>query len=144
MKYLISENQMMPVLHKLLNSMFNGFDDIHYDWAEFNCGMGVCCDPYSIGFVLPKNDYNDYLFNLVDGDNYDPIGDYPEELKGDLPEVCHESPDIKDPRFDTIIFYEVFAEDIEDFLGPKENWELSLLDLINKTYHIEASNILFI
>ena len=46
---------------------FKGFDDIYYDWADFNCGMGVCCDMYAIGFVLPGREYDDYLFKLVDG-----------------------------------------------------------------------------
>ena len=83
MKVIITESKMLGVLHKLLNSVFDGFDDIYYDWADYNCGMGVCCDPYAIGFVLPQNEYDDYLFKLVDGEYFDANGNYPEELRDD-------------------------------------------------------------
>ena len=145
MKYLISENQMMPILHKLLNTVFNGFDDIYYDWANYNCGMGVCCDPYAIGFTLPKSHHDDYLFKLVDDENWEPNGDnYPSELRDELPEVCYEQPDIKNPDFDLIIFYEVFAEEIENFLGPQDNWSFDLIDLINEMFGCNAKRIIFI
>lgn len=145
MKYLISENQMMPILHKLLNTVFNGFDDIYYDWANYNCGMGVCCDPYAIGFTLPKSHHDDYLFKLVDDENWEPNGDnYPSELSDELPEVCYEQPDIKNPDFDLIIFYEVFAEEIENFLGPQDNWSFDLIDLINEMFGCNAKRIIFI
>jgi hypothetical protein len=144
MKVIITESKMLGVLHKLLNSVFDGFDDIYYDWADYNCGMGVCCDPYAIGFVLPQNEYDDYLFKLVDGEYFDANGDYPEELRDDLPEPCHESPDVRDLRFDTIIFYEVFAEDIEQYLGPKKIWEQELLHLLNRMFHMNAKEIIFI
>jgi hypothetical protein len=143
-KILREETNISPVLHNLLNMLFDGFDDMYYDWAEFNCGMGVCCDPYAIGFTLPDSEYNDYLFKLIDGDNYDVFGEYPEELHGDLPEPCYESPDIKDPRFDTIVFYEVFAEDIENYLGPQMNWKESLLNLINDKYGCKAWDLIII
>lgn len=145
MKYLITENQMRPVLHKLLNSVFIGFDDIYYDWANYNCGMGECCDPYAIGFTLPKSDYDDYLFKLVDNKNWEPNGDsYPSELRDELPEVCYEQPDIKNPDFDLIIFYEVFAEEIENFLGSKDNWSTELMELINEMFGCNATGIIFI
>lgn len=145
MKYLISENQMMPILHKLLNTVFNGFDDIYYDWANYNCGMGICCDPYAIGFTLPKSHHDDYLFKLVDDENWEPNGDnYPSELRDELPEVCYEQPDIKNPDFDLIIFYEVFAEEIENFLGPQDNWSFDLIDLINEMFGCNAKRIIFI
>lgn len=145
MKYLITENQMRPVLHKLLNSVFNGFDDIYYDWANYNCGMGECCDPYAIGFTLPKSDYDDYLFKLVDNENWEPNGDsYPSELRDELPEVCYEQPDIKNPDFNLIIFYEIFAEEIENFLGPKDNWSTELMELINEMFGCNATGIIFI
>ena len=132
------------LIRKLMNSLFDGFDDIYYDWAEYNCGMGVCCDPYAVGFVLPKNEYNDYLFLLADYDNYDHNGDYPKEISDELPEVCYEQPDLKNPNFDTIIFYEVFAEDIEKYIGSKNNWALVLLDLLNDKFGCEAKNIMII
>ena len=58
--------------------------------------MGVCCDPYAIGFNLPDSEYNEYLFKLVDVKLYDDDGDYPEDLKGELPEPCHNPPDLND------------------------------------------------
>ena len=136
---------MMPILHKLLNTVFNGFDDIYYDWANYNCGMGICCDPYAIGFTLPKSHHDDYLFKLVDDENWEPNGDnYPSELRDELPEVCYEQPDIKTPDFDLIIFYEVFAEEIENFLGPQDNWSFDLIDLINEMFGCNAKRIIFI
>ena len=135
----------MPILHKLLNTVFNGFDDIYYDWANYNCGMGICCDPYAIGFTLPKSHHDDYLFKLVDDENWEPNGNnYPSELSDELPEVCYEQPDIKNPDFDLIIFYEVFAEEIENFLGPQDNWSFDLIDLINEMFGCNAKRIIFI
>jgi hypothetical protein len=143
-RILREETKIKPILNNMLNMLFDGFDDIYYDWANYNCGMGICCDPYAIGFVLPQNEYDDYLFKLVEGEYYDANGDYPEELRDDLPEPCHESPDVRDSRFDTIVFYEVFAEEIEQYLGPKSNWKIKLLELINKKFGCEATNIIFI
>lgn len=144
MKIIITENKLHNTLLKLLKITFPGFEDIYYDWANYNCGMGECCDPYAIGFVLPQNDYNDYLFKLVDGKYYDDNGDYPKELRDDLPEPCHESPDVRDPRFDVIIFYEIFAEELEQYLGPKSLWENELLNLLNRMFFMDAKTILFI
>ena len=141
-KILREETNIKPALHNLLNVLFDGFDDMSYDWAEFNCGMGVCCDPYAIGFTLPDSEYNDYLFKLVDGDNYDVLGEYPSEITDELPEVCYESPDIKNPRFDTIVFYEVFGEDVENYLGPQNNWKESLLNLINDKFGCKAWDLI--
>ena len=135
---------MSGVLHKLLNTVFKGFDDIDYDWAEFNCGMGVCCDVYAVGFVLPDKEYNDYLFKLVDGEMYDPHGDYPEELKGDLPEPCYEQPNLMNPDFDTILFYNDFALELSDYLGPINSWSNMLLHLLNDKFGMDAKQILFI
>ena len=144
MKYIITESKMSGVLHKLLNTVFKGFDDIDYDWAEFNCGMGVCCDVYAVGFVLPDKEYNDYLFKLVDGEMYDPHGDYPEELKGDLPEPCYEQPNLMNPDFDTILFYNDFALELSDYLGPINSWSNMLLHLLNDKFGMDAKQILFI
>jgi hypothetical protein len=77
MEVIISESKLTKVLHTYLTMSFEGFNDCIYDWSEFNCGMGICCDPYAIGFVLPDSEYNEYLFKLVDGNNYDDDGDYP-------------------------------------------------------------------
>jgi hypothetical protein len=143
-KVLREETNLKPALQNLLNMLFDGFDDIYYDWAEFNCGMGVCCDPYAIGFTLPDNDYNDYLFKLADSKNFDVYGDYTEDISDELPEVCYESPNIKNPQFDTIVFYEVFAEEIENYLGPQMNWKESLLNLINDKFGCNAWELIII
>jgi len=138
-------NQSKLALHTLLNLLFEGFDDIYYDWANYNCGMGVCCDPYAIGFTLPKSDYDDYLFKLVVDGKWEPNGDnYPDEISDELPEVCYEQPDIKDPNFDTIVFYDVFAEEIENYMGSEENWSFDLLDIINQMFGCNANRIIII
>jgi hypothetical protein len=143
-KVLREETNFKPALHNLLNLLFEGFDDIYYDWANYNCGMGVCCDPYAIGFVLPKNDYDDYLFKLVDDSKYDDYGDYPKHLRYELPEVCYEMPDIKDPNFNTIVFYGNYAEDIENYLGNEVNWSIYLMDLINEKFGCNAKRIIVV
>jgi hypothetical protein len=143
-KVLREETKIKPILNNMLNMLFDGFDDIYYDWAQYNCGMGVCCDPYAVGFVLPKNNYDDYLFKLVDGNNYKTNSNYPKHLSDELPEVCYEMPDVKNPNFNFIIFYEEFAEEIEDYLGHKKNWKFELLDLINEKFGCEATNIMFL
>jgi hypothetical protein len=139
-----SEKKLNSPLEKLLNMLFDGFDDIYYDWANYMCGMGECCDPYAIGFTLPKNHYDDYIFKLVDSVNYDDDGDYSKELRDELPEVCYESPDLKNPDFDTIVFYGLYAEEIEDYMGPESNWRSDLLKLINKKFGCEAKQIIII
>jgi hypothetical protein len=53
-------------------------------------------------------------------------------------------PDVKNPNFNFIIFYEEFAEEIEDYLGPEGNWKMELLELINKKFGCEATKIIFI
>ena len=138
------ETKIKPILNNMLNMLFDGFDDIYYDWAQYNCGMGVCCDPYAVGFVLPKNNYDDYLFKLVDGNNYKTNSNYPKHLSDELPEVCYEMPDVKNPNFNFIIFYEEFAEEIEAYLGRKGNWKIELLELINEKFGCKATNIMFI
>ena len=144
MNLIIPDTKLQSILLKLLKLEFKGFDDIYYSWASYNCGMGECCDPYAVGFVLPKNNYDDYLFKLVDGNNYDDNGDYFKEVMGELPEVCYEMPDVKNPNFNFIIFYEEFAEEIEDYLGHKKNWKFELLELINEKFGCEATNIMFL
>ena len=71
MEVIISESKLTKVIYTYLTMSLEGFDNCSYDWANFNCGMGVCCDPYAIGFVLPESEYDDYLFKLVNGELYD-------------------------------------------------------------------------
>jgi hypothetical protein len=123
---------------------FKGFDDCTYDWANFNCGMGVCCDPYAIGFVLPESEYDDYLFKLADSENYDDDGDYGEELKGELPEPCHNPPDISNPAFDTIVIDEEIYERLNDLFNNINVWREPLLSIINKVFHTNANNLIYV
>ena len=120
---------------------FEGFDNCYHDWAEFNCGMGVCCDPYAIGFVLPDSEYNEYLFKLVDGNNYDDDGDYPSELSDDLPEVCENRPDVSNSEFESILISEEMYERITDLFGNISIWRSSLLSIINKTFNTNARRV---
>jgi hypothetical protein len=139
-----SEIKTYSSLHRLLNMLFDGFDNIDYDWANYMCGMGECCDPYAIGFTLPESDYDDYLFKLVDGEMYDDDSDYPEEFQDELPEPCFQQPDLKDPKFDTIVFYGYYAEEIEDYMGNESNWSSDLLKIINNQFGCDAKRIVII
>jgi len=138
----ITEKRFSEVLYKYLNATIKGFDKCEYDWAEFYCGIGVCCDPYAIGFVLPDREYDDYLFKLVDSQFYDDSGDYPEELKGDLPEVCQSRPSIEYDEFDTIIINEELHETIKKFFGDFKIWRNSLLTVLNNVYGFNARTLL--
>jgi len=144
MKAIIPESKFTKILHTYLNTSFNGFDDCTYDWANFNCGMGVCCDPYAIGFVLPESEYDDYLFKLADSENYDDDGDYAEELKGELPEPCHNSPDISNPAFDTIIIDEEMYERLNDLFNNINVWREPLLSIINKVFNTNANSLIYL
>jgi hypothetical protein len=141
MDYIISENKLSNVLSKYLNLSFDGFDDLDYNWADFNCGWGVCCDIYAIGFTLPGREHDDYLFKLVDGENYDSGGDYPEELKGELPEPCYVLPNPQESRFNTIVIGAELFDRIEDMFGNMMIWEESFLKMINQMYGINTTKI---
>jgi uncharacterized protein YeeX (DUF496 family) len=138
-----SETKTNSSLHKLLNVLFDGFDNADYDWANYGYGIEFC-DPYAIGFTLPNKDYDDYIFKLVDGDKYDHDGDYPKEFRYELPKPCFQLPDLNNPRFDTIVFYGSYAEEIEDYMGPERNWKSDLLEIINKQFGCEAKTIIII
>ena len=143
MDVIITEKRLTKVLYKYLNARIKGFDECYYDWADFGCGMGVCCDPYAIGFVLPDKDYNDYLFKLVDGEFYDDNGDYPEEITGDLPEVCYSTPNLEKVKFDTVILNEEMFEFITKMFGNINIWRDSLLSILNNTYGLNAKTLLY-
>ena len=142
MKVKITESQLSKSIHKYLDITIKGFDNCDYDWADFNCGMGVCCDPYAIGFSLPYKNHDDYLFKLVDDEFYDDDGDYPEELSGDLPEVCQNPPNVQYGEFDTIIIYEELYESIRKFFGHIDIWRDSLLKVLNEVYGFNARTLL--
>ena len=141
MKVTITESKLTKVIHNYLDLSFEGFNDCHYDWADFNCGMGVCCDPYAIGFVLPDSEYNDYLFKLVDGTYYDDDGDYPAELSDELPEVCEEQPDITESRFDTLWLGEELTDRLIDMFGGFDVWGDSFLNMFNQKYNTNVTQI---
>jgi len=143
----ITEKRLSEVLYKYLNTTIKGFDKCDYDWAEFGCGMGVCCDPYAIGFILPKHvgnylESDNYLFKLVDGEFYDDDGDYPEELRGELPEVCQNPPNIQYGEFDTIIIREELYSNIRKVFGNIDIWRNSLLHLLNEVYGFNARTLM--
>ena len=144
MEVLISESKLTKVLHTYLTMSFEGFDDCYYDWSEFNCGMGVCCDPYAIGFILPRNEYNDYLFKLVDDDHYNDNGHYPSELSDELPEPCHDSPDVMNPEFNTIILSEDMYYRLESLFGNIDVWGKPLLSIINKVFNTKAHHLFYL
>lgn len=142
MNVTITEQKLSEVLHKYLNTTINGFDKCDYDWATYNCGMGTCCDQYAIGFVLPLEYYNEYLFKYVDGKSYDDDGDYPERNIRDVPEACKSLPNINDRRFNTIIIGEKLYSTIRKFFGHIETWRNSLLILLNRVYNLNADILL--
>ena len=143
MDVIISESKLTNVIHNFLNMSYEGFDNCDYDWGSFNCGMGICCDPYAINFVLPQEDELDnYLFKLVDGEYYDFDGDYPKELSGgDLPEPCHNSPDITEKRFDIIILNYDLVDRLNDMFYNSNVWREPVISIINKVYNTNANTL---
>lgn len=144
MKVTITESKLTKVIHNYINMSFEGFDNCYYNWAEFNCGMGVCCDPYAVEFSLPDSIYGDHLFKLANSKYYDDDGDYPDELKGELPEPCYNSPDITNKEFDTIILSEEMYGRLEDYFGDIELWNKPLLTIINDVFGTNARRILYL
>lgn len=143
MEVIITEKRLTKVLYNYLNKNIKGFDRCEYNWAEFYCGIGVCCDPYAVEFSLPDSIYGEHLFKLVNDKYYKDDGDYPEELKGDLPEPCYNNPDINDGEFNTIIIYEDMYETIRKIFGNINIWRDSLLSILNNTYGLNAKTLLY-
>lgn len=143
MEVIITEKRLTKVLYNYLNKNIKGFDRCEYNWAEFYCGIGVCCDPYAVEFSLPDSIYGEHLFKLVNDKYYKDDGDYPEELKGDLPEPCYNNPDINDGEFNTIIIYEDMYETIRKIFGNINIWRDSLLSILNNTYGLNTKTLLY-
>jgi hypothetical protein len=78
---------------------------------------------------------------LVDGENYNNDGDYPEELKGELPEPCHDVPDITESRFDTLWLGDELIDRLVDMFGNMNVWEKSFLNMFNQKYGTNATQI---
>ena len=144
MKVIITESKLTKVIHNYISMSFEGFDDCYYDWADFDCGMGICCDPYAVRFVLPDKDLGGYLFKLVNSEYYDDDGDYPAELKGDLPEPCYSPPDINNEEFDTVILSEEMYERFEGLFGDMDIWSKPLLNIINGVFDTNAHTLLYL
>jgi hypothetical protein len=136
-----SENKMISTVERVLDIEYPNLSDSSIDWAEFNCGMGICCDPYAIGFVLPDEEYqyNDYLFKLVDGKNYNIMGDYPIEIYEELPEPCYNRPDITNPEFDVIIIHHEMMETLNNYFNKTKIWESELVTVLNRKFGFNAT-----
>lgn len=142
MKINITESKLTNVLNNYIKTLYPEFDNMDYTWASFNCGMGECCDMYAVGFYLPSYSLDFSIIKLVDSENYDDDGDYPEELQGELPEPCYEYPDITESRFDTILINEELGEKLVNFFGETKLWGDSFLKLFNQTYGTNANSII--
>jgi hypothetical protein len=143
MKIIITESKMVNLIERVLDMYYPDLSNCYYDWAEYNCGMGVCCDPYAVGFVLPDKEYYQYLFKLVDSSYYDDMGYYPKELSEDLPEGCYEPPNIDNIgfEFDTILVGEEMFELLNDHFNDPKIWWNQLLFVLNNRFSLNATKI---
>lgn len=141
MKIIITENTMVNLIERVLDLEYPDLTECYYDWANYNCGMGECCDPYAVGFVLPDNDYYQYLFKLVDSKHYRDMGKYPKELSEELPEDCYEPPNIFDNKFDYILIGEEMFELLNDHFNDPRIWWNQLMVVLNKKFGFNATRI---
>lgn len=137
------KNKKLSTLDKLLHIQFKGIDDMWVDWSNYNCGMGECCDPYSISFILPEKNYFEYIFKIVDSSKYDDDADYPREMMDELPEPCEQYPDIRESRFDTLYMPEETTESIEQFYGHRMRWEKDMLTWFNDKFGLNLRDIYY-
>lgn len=137
------KNKKLSTLDKLLHIQFKGIDDMWVDWSNYNCGMGECCDPYSISFILPEKNYFEYIFKIVDSSKYDDDADYPKEMMDELPEPCEQYPDIRESRFDTLYMPEETTESIEQFYGHRMRWEKDMLTWFNNKFGLNLRDIYY-
>jgi len=143
MKYIITENRMVGILKRYCKEVLDiSIENTYYSWTDYNCGMGVCCDPYSAGFWKKNSNYDVPLFKLVISQNYDDYGDYPSYVSDELPEECEQQPDITDPKFDTYIVEDELAEELNNTFGDSDIWEKSLMILLNDIFGTQATDIL--
>lgn len=143
MKVIITESKLTNIIHKFLELSYDGFDECYYDWGNYGCNLGICCDPYSIIFVPPKEkSFDEFIFKLADSRNYNEYGDnYPSEWMYETPDTCSEYPDIKDPNFDTIILSEGMYDKLKSFFGTTTMLKEPLLNIINEVFGLNATNI---
>ena len=81
---------------------------------------------------------------MVNGTYYDDDGDYPAELKGDLPEPCYSSPNINNEEFDTVILSEEMYERLESLFGDMNIWSKPLLTIINGVFDTNVHTLLYL
>jgi hypothetical protein len=140
MKVIITESKLTKVIHKYLNMTFEGFDNCEYEWAQIFGNLGICGDPYAVGFFLP--DSSDYLFKLVNSKYYDDDGDYPRKI--DLIKACKNDPNISNKEFDTIVVTKELFNKLDSFFGDINIWRKPLLSIINNVYNTHATNLLYV
>lgn len=144
MKVIITESKLTNILHNFLEMSYDGFDKCWTDWGNYGCDLGECCDPYSIIFVPPgEKSFDNYIFKLADSRNYSEYGDgYPLEWQDEMPGACNEYPDVNDPNFDTIILSEGMYDRLKSFFGETSMLKEPLLNIINKVFGLNATDIL--
>jgi hypothetical protein len=143
MKVIITESKLTNIIYKFLELSYDGFDNCWIDWGNYGCNLGICCDPYSIIFVPPKEkSFDEFIFKLADSRNYNEYGDnYPSEWMDEMPEPCDTLPDIKDPNFDTIILSEGMYDKLKSFFGTTTMLKEPLLNIINEVFGLNATHI---
>ena len=62
-------------------------------------------------------------------------------ISDDLPEPCHNSPDVNEDRFDTIVISEDMYERLNDLFNDINVWRKPLLSIINKVFHTNAHSL---
>jgi hypothetical protein len=80
---------------------------------------------------------------LVNIEYYNDYGDYPEDIKGDLPEPCYNRPDVKDENFDVIVLSEDMSERLNGFFNNINVWKEPLLSIINNVFNTNAKDLIY-
>lgn len=143
MKVIITESKLTSAIHSFLESSYDGFEGYWIDWSNYGSDLGECCDPYAISFITPnEQSYDNFMFKLVDSNNYSPYGDgYPSEWMDEMPEPCDTLPDIKDPNFDAIVLSEDLYDKLNNFFSGKHIWMEPLITIINEIFGLNVTKI---